>query len=125
MSLCICELNIDEDTMELVVSDVAPITKVPEVIKNIVKDQFHNRVLRECGLPEVLYLGENEVRVVGAMKYGDLAFIEVEGDIKDVENGLICITAYKEDATYEELREGKDEYIKEINNKYSEGCVVE
>lgn len=127
--LVMCSYEYDETSLEILISDVQRIKKVPENIKEVIKENWPNRRLTKSGLPSVLYLGEEQIRVVGAFKYGDVAFAEIEGKWSKIEqldqDGFMVITAYRENKTYEELKEGKREYLDSISDKMKNGVVVE
>lgn len=125
--IVLATLSMDEGDLEIRVSDVQEIDHVPDTVRKVIKDNIKGRKLTALGLPEVLYLGSDELKIHGAFRYGEIGFLEVEGDISvfDRDNGLVCITAYKPDKSYKELKEGKEQYIEDIKNKYPEGLKVE
>ena len=125
--IVLANMSMNEGDLEIRISDVQEIDHVPEIVKTVIKDNVKGRKLAKSGLPEVLYLGANEVRVVSAFRYGDIAFMEVEGDLSvfNEDSGVVCITAYKPDKTYEELKEGKTQYIEDLKKKYPNGVTVE
>lgn len=126
--LVMCSMEYDESTLEVLISDVQRINRVPENIREVIIENFHNRRLNKSGLPSVTYLGENRIKVIGAFKYGDIAFLEIEGKWSIIEKmdeeGFMVITAYRKGKSYEELKEGKEEYLEEEKEKYKDGVTV-
>lgn len=120
-------ISVDEEEMEMTISDVQRIGHVPKVVKEIIKENIKGRRINKVsGLPSVEYLGPNRIMVIGAFTYGELSFLEIEGKWKNIEDGdpLTCITAYRPEKTYEELKDGKEKYKKEIKEKYPNGLKM-
>lgn len=124
--LIMARIEINEEEMEMRISDIQRIERVPEAVKNVIRNNVQGRRRTKEGLPSVTYLGPNRTMVIGAFNYGEISFLEVEGRWKNIADGdeLICITAYREDASYEELKEGKEEYISQLKKKYPKGMKV-
>ena len=118
--------TMEMDGIEITVTDIQNISKVPESVRNVIKENVTGRRLNKNGLPSVLYLGENGVRVIGAFKYGDIAFLDVEGRINDLvkSNGLVCIAAYRPEYNYEQLKDNKESYLKGLEEKYPNGLNI-
>ena len=125
--LVVATIEVDEEEMEMRISDIQRINHLPVGVQNLIKEHVKGRKLNSSGLPSVQYLGPNRTMVVGAFNYGDISFLEVEGKWKNIEEGdtLTCITAYRPNKTYEELVEGREDYKKEIKEKYPNGVTVE
>lgn len=124
--LVMATIDYDSDNLEILIKDIQRIERVPDKVVTFIKENFKGRRLNKNGLPSVMYLGEDRVVVVGAVIYGEIAFLDVEGKWKNInkEQGLVCITAYREGKTYKELEEGKEEYTKGIKEKYKDGITV-
>lgn len=109
--LYLCELT-EVDGMSVSIHKPQEIQFVPELIQGLISEVFKDfRQLNDSGLPTVFFVGENEFKVIGWFKYGALGFIECIGTPPEKED-LMVIYPYKE-ASYEELMDGKEDYIKE------------
>jgi len=119
-------MDMSED-LQIKVTDIQRIDHVPTQVQELIRECIKGRRLNKSGLPSVQYLGAERVNVVGAFQYGDIAFLEIEGKWSNIikENSFLAITAYRPDKSYEELVEGRQEYIEELKEKYPEGVTVE
>ena len=72
--LVMAHLDVNEEELEVRISDIQRINRVPEVVLNVIKENIHGRIINKSGLPTVSYLGPNHCVVVGAFEYGEVAF---------------------------------------------------
>lgn len=107
-------MEINEESMDIEIWDIQRIKSVPLTVQNFIQKYCRGkRLLKTSGLPSVQYLGSNGVQVIGAFKYGEIAFLEFEGKWSNIvkEESLICIQPsrpekeYKEDEKSEEIVE--------------------
>lgn len=121
--LCMCHLSVDPDSMEIVITDLQRIQKVPEpVLKIAYKYLNGKRILPKSGLPAVQYIGENRVQVIGAFTYGEVSFIEIEGKwteiIRQTEEGsLLCLKPYLEPKKSKNKEESMESLEHEANSE--------
>ena len=124
--LAIAQIEVRPEDMEIRITDIQRIDHVPEAIKSCIKEKFVGRKVNKNGLPVVQYLGQDRVQIVGAFTYGDVSFIDIEGKWSNIvaNDSFVLISAYKPDRTYEQLRDGREEYKKSLKEKYPNGLTV-
>lgn len=110
-----------DDNVFLKVSDIIPISAIPENLKEFIVRYVGDIKILDNGLPASGFLGKSGCKVTGIFKYGDLGFISYRGSEESLESEeLVHIFSNVSEEDYEKIKSYAEQQLEEIENSNSE-----